>query len=61
MNLHTLHVQFMQQTQHNAKSGSHEAPSKQQFKGTYGVFRFGPIERKNEKSSARKAAFGGSF
>ena len=51
----------MQQTKHNAKSGSHEAPTKPQFKGDYGVFRFGPIERKNEKSSPRKAAFGGSF
>ena len=54
MNLHPLHVQFTQQTKHNAKSGWHEAPTKQQFKEYYGVFRFGPIERKHEKVQAKR-------
>ena len=59
MNLHPLHVLFMQQTKHNEKSGVHEAPTKQQFKEYYGVFRFGPIERKNENVQAERQHLGG--
>ena len=59
MNLHPLHVQFMQQTKHNAKSGWYEAPTKQQFKEYYGVFDFGSIERKNEKVQVERQHLGG--
>ena len=61
MNLHTPHVQFMQQTKHDAKSGLHEVPTKQQFKEYYGVFRFGPIERKNENVQAERQHLGDFF
>ena len=59
MNLHPLHVQFMQQTKHNAKSVWHEAPTKQQFKEFYGAFCFGSIERKKEKVQAERQHLGG--
>ena len=58
MNLHPLHVQFMQQTKHNAKSVWHEAATKQQFKEFYSAFCFDPIERKNEKVQAERQHLG---
>ena len=43
LNLHTLHVQFAQETKQNKKIlrkyGIHEAPPKPQFDEYYGIFR----------------------